>query len=114
MDSIVDVHITYDISLFNEETYRPLTNENVIVANDTPVKVHGIGTIELNILINGEEHTIGLKNTWHIPDLAYNLLSLSTLDQKGYPFRSDGRGKLIVSHQTGKVAMTRTRRETGY
>jgi len=63
MDSIVDVHITHDISLFNKETYRPLTNKNVIVANDTPVKVHGISTIELNILINGEEYTIGLKNT---------------------------------------------------
>ena len=98
MDSIVDVHITHDISLFNKETYRPLTNKNVIVANDTPVKVHGISTIELNILINGEEYTIGLKNTQHIPDLAYNLLSLSTLDQKGYPFRSNGRGKLIVSY----------------
>jgi len=112
MDSAADVHITHDRSLFR--TYRSLTNENVVVANDTPVKVHGIGTIELNILINGEEHTIGLENTWHVPDLAYNLLSLGTLDQKGYPFRSDGRGKLIVSHQTGKVAMTGTRRETGY
>jgi len=96
MDSTADVHITYDRSLF--ETYRSLTNKNVVVANDTPVKVHGIGTIELNILINGEEHTIGLENTWHIPDLAYNLLLLGTLDQKGYPFRSNGRGKLIVSH----------------
>ena len=63
MDSTVDVYITHNISLFNKETYRPLTNKNVVVANDTPVKVHRISTIELNILINGEEHTIGLKNT---------------------------------------------------
>jgi len=63
MDSIADVYITYNISLFNKETYRLLTNKNVIVANDILVKVYGISTIELNILINGEEHTIGLKNT---------------------------------------------------
>jgi len=63
MDSIADVYITYNISLFNNETYRLLTNKNVVVANDTLVKVYGISTIELNILINREEHTIGLKNT---------------------------------------------------
>jgi len=96
MDSIADVHITYNRSLF--KTYRSLTNKSVGVADDTPVKVHGIGTIELNILINGETQTIGLENTWYVPDLAYNLLSLGTLDQKGYPFRSDGRGKLIINH----------------
>jgi len=52
MDSIVDVYITYNRSLF--KTYRSLTNKSVGVANDTLVKVHSISTIELNILINGE------------------------------------------------------------
>ncbi len=61
MDSIVDIYITHNRSLF--KTYRSLTNKSVGVANNTPVKVYSISTIELDILINGETQTIGLENT---------------------------------------------------
>ena len=65
----------------------------MLMGDSTPRKIVGIGSIQIKIS-DGVIRT--LTNVRHIPTMTRNLISLSTLDLKGYKY-STGGGVMNVS-----------------
>jgi hypothetical protein len=63
------------------------------LGDDSPLDIVGIGSIQIKVY-DGIVRT--LTDVRHIPDMSKNLISLSTLDAKGYKY-SGGDGVLKVS-----------------
>ena len=63
------------------------------MGDDSPLDIVGIGSIQIKVY-DGIVRT--LTDVRHIPDMSKNLISLSTLDAKGYKY-SGGDGVLKVS-----------------
>ena len=65
----------------------------VLMGNNASCKVAGIGKVCIR-MFDGVVRTLG--DIIHVPDLKRNLISLSTLDAKGYKYTSEG-GVLKIS-----------------
>ena len=76
-------------------TYKLVHNGVVLMGNNASCKVVGIGTIHIK-MFDGVVRTLG--NIIHVPDLKRNLISLSTLDAKGYNYTGEG-GVLKISKE---------------
>ncbi|PON40738.1 hypothetical protein TorRG33x02_339640, partial [Trema orientale] len=74
-------------------TYETVSKGIVLMGNNAPYKVASIGTVKIK-MFDGVIRTLG--GVRHVPDLKRNLISLSTLDSKGYKYTSEG-GVLKVS-----------------
>ena len=59
----------------------------VLMGNNASCKIAGIGTVRIK-MFDGVVHTLG--DVRHVPDLKRNLISLSTLDAKGYKYIGEG------------------------
>ena len=81
IDSGASSHMTFDISNFIK--YTLIQPDYVEVGDKSKVLAVGKGTIPLSIIVNGKYTKCLLSNVLHVPDLAYNLLSVSTMDAKG-------------------------------
>ena len=57
------------------------------MGNNASCKVAGVGTIKIK-MFDGIVRT--LCDVRHVPDLKRNLISLSTLDSKGYRYTGEG------------------------
>ena len=68
-------------------TYKPMHKGVVLIGNNASCKVAGIRIIRIRML-DGVVHT--LSDIKHVPNLKRNLISLSTLDAKGYKYTSEG------------------------
>ncbi|WVZ89766.1 hypothetical protein U9M48_036131 [Paspalum notatum var. saurae] len=72
---------------------------SVLMGDNTPRKIAGIGSIQIK-MADGITRT--LTDVRHIPTMTRNLISLSTLDPKGYKYSAEGgvlkvsRGSLVV------------------
>ena len=73
--------------------YSEVDEGSVIMGNDHKCKVAGIGTIAIK---NSDGTIKTLENVRHIPDLKRNLISLGTLDDEGYEYKS-GRGTMRIT-----------------
>ena len=71
----------------------------LVNSNDAPCKIVGIGTFRIKMF---DGIVRALEDVKHAPNLKRNLISLSTLDSKGYKYTGEGRalkistGALIV------------------
>lgn len=66
--------------------------------------IKGIGTVQFETQVDGEKRKIRLENVKHTPEFAHNLISLSTLDRRGY--RGEwGNGVVVVKTHEGSVMM---------
>ena len=78
------------------------------MGNNASCKVAGIGTVRIK-MFDAIVHALG--DVIHIPDLERNLISLSTLDAKGYKYTGEGgvlkisKGALVVMKGHQKTAM---------
>ena len=63
------------------DTYESCNGGNVIVGNNAPCKVTGIGSIRLR---TRDGRKLTLTRVQHVPTLGKNLISLGTLDDLGY------------------------------
>lgn len=79
---LVDSGCTYHMSpyahLFTE--YAKTDKNHVTLANDRKCAVNGVGTITLQF---GTGASLTLKNVRHVPDLTFNLMSCSALEEEG-------------------------------
>ena len=66
------------------------------MGKDAPCKIIGIGSVKIK-MYDGVVRT--LTEVRHVPELKKNLISLSTLDEKGYRYSGEG-GVLKVSKGT--------------
>ena len=89
-------------------TYEPMHKGVVLMGNNGSCKVAGIGTVRIR-MFDGVVRT--LDDVRHVPDLKRNLISLSTLDAKGYKYVGEGgvlkisKGALVVMKGHQKIAM---------
>ena len=97
-------HMTTDRDWFS--TYELVHKGTVLMGNNASCKVAGIGTIHIK-MFDGVVSTLG--DVRHVPDLKRNLISLSTLDVKGYKYTSEG-GVLNISK--GALVMMKGHQKT--
>uniref|UniRef100_A0A2N9ID98 CCHC-type domain-containing protein n=1 Tax=Fagus sylvatica TaxID=28930 RepID=A0A2N9ID98_FAGSY len=81
------------------DTYRSINCGSVRMGNDAACTIIGMGTIKIK-MSDGVVRT--LEEVRHIPDMRKNLISLGTLDSKGYSYKSENgimkvsKGAMIV------------------
>ena len=85
LDSACSYHMTPRRDWFT--TYRTINGGLVYMGNNTTYKVVGIGTVRIK-MYDGIVRT--MTDVRHMPDLAKNLLSLSTFDSQGYSYSGGG------------------------
>ena len=69
-------------------TYETVSKGVVLMGNNSSCKVAGIGAIKIKMF---DEIVKTLSDVKHVSDLKRNLISLSTLDLKGYKCTGNGR-----------------------
>ena len=74
-------------------TYEPMHKGVVLMGNNASCKVAGIRTVHIR-MFDGVIRTLG--DVRHVLDLKRNLISLSTLNAKGYKYTGEG-GVLKIS-----------------
>ena len=84
MDSACSFHVTPHRNWF--DTYRSINCGSVRMGNDATCTIIGMGTIKIK-MSDGVVRT--LEEVRHIPDMRKNLISLKTLDSKGYSYKSE-------------------------
>lgn len=85
LDSGCSNHLTHDKSNF--QSYSDIAHgsrTSVEVGNGDKALVMGKGTVHLSILVNSASKACELYNVLYAPDLDYNLVSISSLDKKGF------------------------------
>ena len=85
LDSGCTFHMTPNRDWFS--TYESVPKGAVLMGNNASCKVAGIGTVRIK-MFDGVVRTLG--DVRHVPDLKRNLISLSTLDSKGYKYTGEG------------------------
>ena len=91
LDSSASHHMCPNKDLLT--TYKKVDGGNVIMANNVICKTIGIGTIHIRM---HDSVVRTLTNVRHVAELQKNLISLMTLDDKGYKY-SDGCGVIRVT-----------------
>ena len=106
LDSSCMFHMTPNRDWFS--TYEPVHKGVVLMGNNASCKLAGIRIVHIK-MFDGVVCTIG--DIRHVPDLKRNLISLNTLDAKGYNYTSKGgvlkisKGALIVMKGHQKKTM---------
>lgn len=98
LDSACSYHVCTKKSLFS--TYEAVQNGGTLrMGDNSPCTVVGMGTVQIK-MFDGIVRT--LTEVRHVPSMSRNLISLSTLDTKGYKYTAgDGvmkvtKGSLVV------------------
>ena len=81
IDSGCWYHMTFNKSLFS--SFSPGHHSEVEHGNSNTADVAGTGCFVLELSVNGSVIKSELNNVLHVPDLGYQLLSVSTLDRSG-------------------------------
>ena len=85
LDSSCMFHMTPNWDWFS--TYETMHKGAVLMGNNVSCKLVGIGTVHIRIF-DGVVRTLG--DVIHVLDLKRNLISMSTLDVKGYKYTGEG------------------------
>jgi len=81
IDSGCSNHMTYNKSLFS--TLSKSSVAQVVLGNGNRVNITGCGSISINIQVNGRSTPVILENVFLVPEMGYQLLSVSTLSRRG-------------------------------
>lgn len=104
IDSGCSNHMTFDRTLFTSLESAPL--KTVTLGNGATAEISGQGTVQIDILLNGEIVCCKLNNVLLVPELGYQLLSVSSLSMKGFTTAFEGRkcdikqGRTVVASGT--------------
>ncbi|KAG8481222.1 hypothetical protein CXB51_025972 [Gossypium anomalum] len=92
---ILNSGYTFHMSLNRDwfTTYETVSEGVVLMRNNASCKITGVGTITVK-MFDGVVRT--LSEVRHVPELKRNLISLSTLDSKGYRYTAES-GVLNIS-----------------
>ncbi|KAG8495946.1 hypothetical protein CXB51_009450 [Gossypium anomalum] len=105
LDSGCTFHMSPNRDWFT--TYETVSEGVVLIGNNASCKIAGVGTIKVK-MFDGVVRT--LSDIRHVPELKRNLISLSTLDSKGYRYTAESgvlkisKGSLIVMKGQKKIA----------
>ncbi|SLM34496.1 hypothetical protein LPUS_03277 [Lasallia pustulata] len=84
MDSAASTHMTYNLTEFHGS--MRLSSQYITLADGSKIKAQGVGTIIIAVQVNGKETKINVLNVQYSPELDSKLISLGTLEKKGYYF----------------------------
>ncbi|KAG8497140.1 hypothetical protein CXB51_008403 [Gossypium anomalum] len=104
LDSGCTFHMSPDRDWFT--TYETVSEGVTLMGNNASCKIAGVGTIKVKML-DGVVRT--LSDVRHVPELKRNLISLSTLDSKGYKYTAEN-GVLKISK--GSIVVMKGLRKT--
>ncbi|KAG8499626.1 hypothetical protein CXB51_006086 [Gossypium anomalum] len=104
LDSGCTFHMSPNRGWFT--TYETVSEGVVLMGNNASCKIAGVGTIKVK-MFDGVVRT--LSDVWYVPELKRNLISLSTLDSKGYRYTAE-RGVLKISK--GSLVVMKGQRKT--
>ncbi|KAG8475695.1 hypothetical protein CXB51_032441 [Gossypium anomalum] len=106
LDSGCTFHMSPNRDWFT--TYETVSEGVVLMGNNASCKIAGVGTIKVK-MFDGVVRT--LSDVRHVPELKRNLISLSTLDSKGYRYTAESgvlkisKGSLVVMKGQRKIAL---------
>ena len=106
-------HVCYDKDLFDEQTYRKVTGNSIVTANNEAVAIIGKDTVIIDILLKGQPTKIRLNDVYHCPGLHYNLMSVGQVEAKGYTC-SIQKGKFLFIDSMRAIALTDSRSDGGF
>ncbi|KAG8474588.1 hypothetical protein CXB51_031227 [Gossypium anomalum] len=105
LDSGCTFHMSPNRDWFT--TYETVSEGVVLMGNNASCKIAGVGTIKVK-MFDGVVRT--LSDIRYVPELKRNLISLSTLDSKGYRYTAESgvlkisKGSLVVMKGQRKTA----------
>ncbi|KAG8485343.1 hypothetical protein CXB51_021504 [Gossypium anomalum] len=105
LDSGCTFHMSPNRDWFT--TYETVSEGVVLMGNNVSCKIAGVGTIKVK-MFDGVVRT--LSDVRYVPELKRNLISLSTLDSKGYRYTAESgvlkisKGSLVVMKGQRKTA----------
>ncbi|KAG8472960.1 hypothetical protein CXB51_035039 [Gossypium anomalum] len=105
LDSGCTFHMSPNRDWFT--TYETVSEGVVLMGNNASCKIAGVGTIKVK-MFDGVFRM--LSDVRHVPELKRNLISLSTLDSKGYRYTAESgvlkisKGSLVVMKGQRKIA----------
>lgn len=103
IDSGDQEHAFWDRSKFTE--YTPVKNHTVSgPTGGKPIRVEGIGTILILVVIDSKVSEFELTDVRHVPNIEYNLLSTTQLDLQGYK-HAGGDGKKTFYNKQGQEVL---------
>ena len=73
--------MTYDLTLFSN--FHEIHNFIITVADGLKIEAVGVGLIDLNLLINGKETLVELREVYCLLKLSCNLILLGVLEKRG-------------------------------
>ena len=110
VDSGASSHMANDESQFTEQ--RKLEEpENIKVGDGYFVKAEYEGTVELEVEVNGKMQKCTLKNVLYVPELSYNLLSVSKATDAGKKVLFNENG-CEIKNKRNKILLTATKRKS--
>lgn len=92
---ILDTGCTFHMCAVREwlDTYKEVSSGEVLMGDDSSCLVRGIGTVRIR-MFDGMIRALG--NVRYVPRLRKNLISLGTLDEASYGYKSK-KGRLRVT-----------------
>ena len=102
IDSGCSNHMTHDKSLFSSYTKLPKTG-SVELGNGDKTSIVGQGTVQVRIKVKGEARNCSLANTYYVPGLDYNLMSVPMLDKRGLSTKFENK-KCLISRKGNLLA----------
>ena len=97
IDSGCSHHMTFDKSAFS--TYSEQLDSCVEVGNGERTKIAGTGSVKLNLGMNGRSKPCIIQNVLHVPNLGYQLLSVSQLSKSGIQTLFTSIGTQLIRNQ---------------
>ncbi|KAG8480835.1 hypothetical protein CXB51_025306 [Gossypium anomalum] len=91
LDSGCTFHMSPNRDWFT--TYETVSEGVVLMGNNASCKIAGVGTIKVK-MFDGVVRT--LSDVRYVPELKRNLISLSTLDSKGYRYTAESGGSTVT------------------
>jgi hypothetical protein len=92
LDGAASHHMTPCFDMLTDYKEEPCEVE---VATGFVCERKGVGTIRAQTVINGRTNYISIPDVWYVPDLAYSLLSLNTLCEKGCSYIGGEQGCVV-------------------
>ncbi|KAG8481473.1 hypothetical protein CXB51_026205 [Gossypium anomalum] len=87
-------------------TYEKVSEGVIFMGNNASCKIAGVGTIKVK-MFDGVVRT--LSDVRHVPKLKRNLISLSTLDSKGYRYTAES---VVLKISKGSLVVMKGQRKT--
>jgi transposase InsO family protein len=84
------------------DDYKPVTNQYVELGDGSKRPIVGTGTLRGFTRCGNLNPHIVIHNVYHVPTLAYNLISIGALDDQGY-YPRQGDGLCIVTDKHGHI-----------